>query len=167
MANNHVAASFLFTCSNAEMALLEEAFEASYDLNADFDGAEPSAEFLEIFPPTDADDPWSGFRAMFSDPDFPTFGAEISGGNSLDSPTLCEVFIFGETEFQPEPIANLIHRCCQTTLKQAPIGFEWAETCSKPRPGEFGGGWCAIFPDRVEIETTHEAVAKALDGGII
>lgn len=45
-------------------------------------------------------------------------------------------------------------------------GFEWAATCSKPRIGEFGGGWCAVFADRIEIETTGEALSQALDGGI-
>lgn len=164
MANNFISASFVFTCSNAEMALLEEAFQAESDLMADLDPGHPSPEFLEIFPPTSAD-PWSGFRSLFGDPDFPAFGAEISGGNSLDTPATCKVYIYGETEFQPEPIANLIHRCCQATLKKAPIAFQWAETCSKPLPDEFGGGWCAIFPDWVDIEATHEALAKALEGG--
>src|SRR5690606_21864015 len=64
--------------------------------------------------------------------------------------------------FQPDPIATVIHRCCAESLCRGAIGFEWSESCSKPREGEFGGGWCAIFPDRIEMHSTREALSAAL-----
>ena len=65
-------------------------------------------------------------------------------------------------DFDAAAIAVVIQRCCPETLAKGPIGFEWAMTCSKPRIGEFGGGWCAIFADRIEIDATNEALSRAL-----
>jgi hypothetical protein len=165
MAECYLGASFTFQCNNAELALLNEAFLASTDLMIDFDPGAPTSAFLRIFPPLEPTDPWSGFRSIFPDPQFPIFGADISADKDSGVSDVWTVHVFGTSDFQPEPISNLIHRCCQTTLRAAPIGFEWAETSSKPRVGEFGGGWCAIFHDRIEIETTREALATALAEG--
>lgn len=162
MADSFIEASFAFTCTHSEMALLEEAFQASHDLTVDFTPADPSPEFLAVFPPKQDDDPWSGFRDIFDDPDFPGFGADIGGANSIGAPHVCTVQIYGLTDFQPEPIAQLLHHCCQETLKSGPIGFEWAATCSKARIGEFGGGWCAIFADRIEFGSTCRDLSAAL-----
>lgn len=41
-----------------------------------------------------------------------------------------------------------------------PIGFTWADTCSKPRIDEFGGGAVLISRDRVQIETTHDLLNR-------
>lgn len=161
MADTHIQASFGFTCSNREMALLEEAFLAAGDLSADLDPDPPSPEFLAVFPPTD-DDVWSGFRALFTDPDCPGLGAEIAGGNTLEHPGRSDACIFGTTDFDPNAVAALIQRCCRESLELAPVGFEYVWTCSKPRPGEFGGGWCVIHPDRIDSGTAGEAMAAAL-----
>lgn len=149
------------------MAWLPEAFQASYDIESGNSPVEPSPEFLAAFPAVSAGDPWSGFLAIFPDPDFPSFGVEFEGGNSLERPEVSTVCFYSTTDFQPDAVAALIQHCCQETLRQAPIGFEWACSCSKPRIGEFGGGWCAIFADRIEIETTGEALSRAIAGGII
>ncbi|MDF0543995.1 hypothetical protein PX699_16710 [Sphingobium sp. H39-3-25] len=149
------------------MLLLNEAFQFVFDRTLKLAAGTPSASLLAIFPPTEPEDPWSGFRSQFPDPDFPHLGADIRADRHDDAPDRYTIYIYGMTHFQPEPIANLIQGCCQASLKEAPIGFEWTETCSRPRPGEFGGGWCAIFPDRVEFETTREALTAALTGGII
>lgn len=167
MADSYVQGSFAFTCSHTEMALIEEAFQASYDLESGDEPPAPSPEFLAAFPPTTPDDCWSGFLAIFPDPDFPTFGVEFEGGNSPEQPEISTVCIYSTTDFQPDPLAALIQHCCQETLRQAPIGFEWACSCSRARIGEFGGGWCAVFADRIEIETTSEALYRAIEGGVI
>ncbi len=167
MADTWIQGSFAFTCSNAEMALIEEAFQAAADLMDDCEPTDPTPEFLAIFPPTDPADCWSGFRAIFSDPGFPSFGVDFEGGNSLEAPDVCTICLFSDTDFQPDPLAQLIYRCCRETLTKAPIGFEWAVSCSRPRVGEFGGGWCVIFADRIEIESTGEALSRALSRGVI
>lgn len=38
------------------------------------------------------------------------------------------------------------------------IEFEWADTCSKPRPGEFGGGACIVSKTGWEIMNTREMI---------
>lgn len=165
MADSYVQGSFAFTCSHAEMALLEEAYQASCDLQHGGEPADPTPEFLAAFPPTDIESPWSGFLAIFPDPDFPTFGVDFEGGNTLERPEISTVIFYSTTDFQPDALAALIQRCCQATLRQAPIGFEWACSCSKPRIGEFGGGACAIFPDRIVFNNTAQMLERALNGG--
>ena len=167
MADSYVQGSFAFTCSHAEMALIEEAFQASFDLQDRNGQGEPSLEFIAAFPPVMPDDPWSGFLAIFPDPDFPNFGVDFEGGNTLDRPDVSTVHLYSMADFQPDALAALIQHCCQSTLRQAPIGFEWACSCSRARIGEFSGGWCAVFADRIAIETTGEALSSALEGGII
>lgn len=164
MADSYVQGSFAFTCTHAEMALIEEAFQASCDLESGGTPTEPTPEFLAAFPLVKSDDPWSGFLAIFPDPDFPTFGVNFEGGNSLERPEISTVIFYSTTNFQPDPLAALIQHCCQTTLYEAPIGFEWACSCSKARIGEFGGGACAIFPDRIIFNNTAQMLERALKG---
>lgn len=167
MADHYIQGSFAFTCSHAEMALIEEALLASYDLQDERTPTDLTPEFLAVFPPTSPDDPCSGFLAIFPDCDFPNFGVEFEGGNTLEQPDISTVAFFSMNDFQPEALGELIRHCCQDTLRTAPIGFEWSVSCSRPRRGEFSGGWCAVFADRIEIETTGEALSRALEGGII
>ncbi len=162
MAETSIQASFVFECSNREMALLEEAFLAAANLAGDMEPDPPSPEFLAVFPPSDHDDVWSGLRRLFADPDFPIFGAEIEGGNTIDKPDRSGVCIFGTTDFDPNAVARVIQHCCVETLESEPVGFEYSWTCSKPRIGEFGGGWCVVHPERIDSGTTGEALAAAL-----
>jgi len=99
MADSYVQGSFAFTCSNAEMALIEEAFQASYDLGADIELSASSPEFLEAFPPVMPHGPRSGFLAIFPDPDFPNLGVEFEGGNSLERPEISTVMFYSMTDF--------------------------------------------------------------------
>lgn len=154
MADSYVQGSFAFSCTHAELALIEEAFEASYAFMAEDTTRDPSPEFLAAFAPVKPGDPWSGFLAIFPDPDFPDFGVEFEAGNACDHPEVSTVFLYSTTDFQPDALAQLIRHCCQDTLRQAPIGFEWACTCSRPKLGEFGGGACAIFADGTVFKTT-------------
>ena len=39
----------------------------------------------------------------------------------------------------------------------------WAVTCSKPRVGEFGGGWFAVSGTEIRIENTYDAAEKAAE----
>ncbi|MBT2245827.1 hypothetical protein JQK15_20140 [Sphingobium sp. BHU LFT2] len=158
MADHHVQGSFAFTCTASESALLEEAWQHAADLLGDFTPGEPSAEFLAAFMPTDLGNPFNGLLGLFDDPAFPDFGAEIEIEGGVD----CVVSIYGTTDFQPGPIAELIRHCCLESLKAQPLGFDWSYSCSRPRRDSFGGGWCAIFADHVEFETTQQRLARRL-----
>lgn len=163
MADSFVQGSFGFTCSMDEAALIEEAWQLSADLSGGFEPGSVSPEFLAIFPPKTQDDLFSGFTAIFDDAAFPEFGADLRVENSADDPSICTVSIFSMTDFQPDPIAALIQRCCGASLAGSAIGFEWSFSCSRPRRDSFGGGWCAIFADRIVFETTREALSRALE----
>ena len=167
MADHYTQGSFAFICSTAEAALMKEAWQLAADLMSDFDPEALSGEFLEAFPPLANGDQYSGFRAIFDDANFPDFGADIQVANSAADPRRCTVAIFSTTDFQPWPIAGLIQRCCRAVLAEGPVGFNWSETCTRPYLECFGGGWCAVFQDRIEIESTREALSKALDGGLL
>ena len=166
MADHFIQGSFAFTCSIAEVALIEEAWQLAADLMGDFKPDPISDELKAVFPPTIGDKPLSGFTAIFDDANFPDFGADIRVANSIEDPKTCTVTIYSTIDFQPWPIAGVIQRCCQSSLAIAPVGFDWSFTCTKPNLDSFGGGWCAVFPDRIEIEFTREALSKALEGGI-
>lgn len=102
--------------------------------------------------------PFNGLLEIFDDPRFPQFGAELR----VTGADPCMVSIYGDSDFQPDAIAALIQRCCPQTLSEAPIGFTWSYGSSRPRPEDTGGGWCAIFADRIEFGETAEGLSKAL-----
>ncbi|WP_454883019.1 hypothetical protein [Sphingomonas oryzagri] len=158
MADTYVQGSFAFTCTAAESALIEEAWQHASDLMDHIAPGEPSAEFLTAFAPTELADPFTGLTAIFFDPDYPDFGAEIA----ISGAELCTVAIYGITDFQPDPIAEVIRRCCRQTLQDAPIGFDWSYSSNRPARDSFGGGWCAIVPDRIDTGTTREDLSRAL-----
>lgn len=158
MADTYISACFAFACHPDEWERLREAFLLAMDLSAGLEPDPPSAEFMALFP-SDGEGRWNGFLDLFDDPDFPDFGADLAGGPDEGG---CMALISAERDFQPDPVARLIQRCCQSTLAATPVGFEWSVTCSRQRVGEFGGGWCVVFPDRVAIESTSEGIRKAL-----
>jgi hypothetical protein len=171
MADMYVQASLAFRCAQNEWALIDEANRASASLMRAHDCKGPSTAFLRAFPPSKAHDLWSGYRDIFADGDYPDLGADIIGRPLLDAVGKWdggwEIAIMGMAGFQPDAIAQLIYVCCKASLAAEPVGFEWAFSCSKPRLGEFGGGWCAIFPDRIEMKSTSQALEAALNGGIL
>jgi len=167
MADNWTQGSFAFRCTRTERALIQEAVNGGHDICAARDPDPPSSALLAAFPPTDGDEPWSGFCDAFDDPDFPCLSGDFAAVDDPDDLTLCLATFASMDDFDPSAIATVIQRCCPETLAKAPIGFEWATVCSRPRVGEFGGGWCAIFADRIELESTDEALGCALAGDII
>lgn len=164
MADNWTQGSFAFRCTHSERALIQEAVNAGHDLCAALDPDPPSPELLAAFPPIDPADPWSGFRNAFDDPDFPCVGGDFAAVDDPDDASLCLATFASMDDFDPSAIVIVIQRCCRETLAKAPIGFEWATVCSRPRVEEFGGGWCAIFADRIELESTSEPLSRALAG---
>lgn len=160
MADNYSMASFAFACTASEAELLKSAFDLVAELYDDMgDTAEFDPALAASFPPIDQDS-FSGLRSIFCDPDYPHLGADIDVVAQEDGS--CAVCIFGTTAFQPDPVATLIQRCCPASLAEAPIAFEWAETCSRPRIDEFGGGYCVIFADDIDIRGTRSLLDEAV-----
>jgi len=164
VADTYIQGSFAFRCAAAERDLIQEVIYATRDLSDEEEPEKPSATLLAVFPPTDETDTWSGLRGAFADPAYPIIGADFTSEDDPDRPNGCVAIFSSMIDFDPEVIAMLVHRCCKETLQNGAIGFQWAVSCSKPRIDEFGGGWCAVFPDRIEIESTHEPLSRALGG---
>ena len=162
MADAYVQASVAFTVHACEAALLEEAFVAARDWDDDGVTFAPSAAFAAHFPPAVPGEAWSGLQTIFSDPDFPTFGAKITIEALPGDPRQRKVIIYGLHNFDVDAVAELIRRCCSASLLSGPIGFDYALSCSKPVPGQFGGGWMVIHHDRIESGNTSDALAAAL-----
>lgn len=162
MADNWRQGSFAFRCTASECALIEELINAGFALMNDDEADPPSAALLAAFPSDDANTPWSAVREAFADPEFPAIGADFLSETFPADPQARIVYFASMDDFDAYAVALLIQRCCPETLAKGSIGFEWASVCSRPRIGEFGGGWCAVFADRIEIEATYEPLSRAL-----
>lgn len=69
----------------------------------------------------------------------------------LDTPG---IWFYTEETFNGDDLAELIHELiCEFSLP--PFGFEWANTCSKPRLDAFGGGAVWITKDGFEWLSTN------------
>jgi len=55
------------------------------------------------------------------------------------------LWLYSEETFNPEALAAAVCEFQGRFRSQAPWSFEWAETCSKPRLDEFGGGACVCY----------------------
>jgi hypothetical protein len=64
------------------------------------------------------------------------------------------LWVYCEEVGNPENAARFVQYLMQhfTVL---PMGFEWANTCSKPRSDAFGGGACWITKDNIEWLSTN------------
>jgi hypothetical protein len=164
MADHWRQGSFAFRCTASECALIEELINAGYALANGDEPDPPSAALLTAFPSDDANAPWNAVREAFADPEFPAIGADFLAETCPDDARARIVIFASMYDFDAYAVALLIQRCCPETLAKGPIGFEWASVCSRPRIGEFGGGWCAVFADRIEIEATYEPLSRVLAG---
>ena len=61
-----------------------------------------------------------------------------------------------------EYMAEVLHRFLNMFPNRPPIGFMWADACSKPRIGSFGGGAVLVTRDGSEFHTTGQWLDAAL-----
>ena len=66
--------------------------------------------------------------------------------------------IYSEESGWPENVCKIIHQFLADNRPGTYVTFTWAETCSKPRPGEFGGGAAFISDTGFGIRTTGDLV---------
>lgn len=91
--------------------------------------------------------------------DFQVTSYEIRKEGGVHAEILC---IYGE-EGGLEKAALFIQQVLIHIDSAEPVTLEWAETCSKPRPGGFGGGAMVIGRDRIVSCSTRDMVARLLD----
>jgi len=166
MADSYVQGSFAFRCLRDEASFLDEAITALNAIMQEDEPGPPSQGMAAMMSPTRRDEPWSGLVDRMPDPEFPGINADVTMDSVPDDKDALVVCFSSMSDFDPLAIAEVIRACCPTTLASGPIGFEWASTCSRPRLDEFGGGWCAVFADRIEIENTGRALWRTLRQGM-
>ncbi|TNE43767.1 MAG: hypothetical protein EP345_03815 [Sphingomonadales bacterium] len=184
MANNYLKLSFTISPAPQEVELLDECYDLSTEL-ADLDEKEQGARydsmsdaFKAAFPKKPREtvsphnigrgeigpehaveeegDPFASFRDMFSDGDFPTFDVEHFGfTSSVDN------YLIAGSQADPYAIASVIQKCAPSVL---PLAFEWAQTCDRLRPGEFGGGYYVVTSDDIIGGGTNWLMHGELNG---
>jgi hypothetical protein len=162
MADTSVSGSFAFRCLATEANLMAEALQASNEIMQGDVPDVPSAVMAARFTPTRTDEPWSGLAHVMPDPEVPGLNVDFSMDKTPDDSSIAIVCFSGRDDFEPLSIAALIHHRCRATLATGPVGFEWAVTSSWPRLDQFGGGWCAVFADRIDYENTGRGLSRAL-----
>lgn len=61
-----------------------------------------------------------------------------------------DIIFYSEESGNLDGLSNLMQRYLKKFHPDECIGIEWACTCSKPRPGEFGGGAIFITAEKQE-----------------
>ncbi|SNS68923.1 hypothetical protein SAMN06295912_11291 [Sphingomonas laterariae] len=171
MADYFISTAFEIVVGAPDADLLTECFETSHMIACDYFGrdeegldaaracyAERSEAFRAAFPPLEEEqDPFAGFLQIWTDPDFPTFDADLSVEDDADGMRK-RVFIHGDCA-DVSAIASVIQATCPSAL---PFGFEWSTSCSRARPGSRGGGYFVITPYEILGGGTEWLMNEAL-----
>lgn len=59
-------------------------------------------------------------------------------------------------------VAKLVQNLFRAHYPDAAFTIGWAETCSRPRPGEFGGGGAVVTAEKIEAMSTWKFFDKVL-----
>ena len=110
---------------------------------------------LDAFPPTDPADPLSGVAALYDGADAFDVGAWIL-------PIEAGVRIWGQGDPQLIAISEFIRTLAPSAL---PLGFTWANDCSRCRPGAFGGGYALITPQVSDFHDVAGLLEEAMEAG--
>lgn len=102
-------------------------------------------------------------RLEFRDHDYPYFSVDVDVEPQPADDGKVRVMVTAYEGPDLEALANALQLVLDETL---PVGFEWSNHCDRHRPGAFGGGWCAVFKDRIEWEQTGTRLEMALKGEI-
>lgn len=84
---------------------------------------------------------------------FPSFSQEFNDDDS-------GVYLYAEEYGNVEAAATIIQTFLNKFRPDDYFKIEWADTCSKPRAGEFGGGAVFVTATKIEWLTTGSWVSK-------
>lgn len=62
----------------------------------------------------------------------------------------------------PEHVAKFVQKFLKLFRPQECFCFNWAETCSKMRPGEFSGGGAFVSAEKIKFFIPQELAAKEI-----
>lgn len=90
---------------------------------------------------------------------WPNFNWQIEKNDD----THVDWWLYSEESFDVDAVVAAVQRFLQRFRPEDIFAMSWSETCSKPRTGEFGGGWIAVSANDCESGNTWEASGKAVD----
>jgi len=145
MANNYTQFSFAFKVKGLKAKAwiektIDKLVKASNDEQAD-------EEILALFP--DWEDYLDvGFRTEME----PSAGKK----NQFD------LIIFSEESGNVDHAANFVQAILQRFDPKGKVGFQWADTCDKMRPDQFGGGAAVVTATSTKFLSTFQWLEKEL-----
>lgn len=128
----------------------------SFVLSLPPEAAKELCDYIEALQDAEADEPVEGVSAGWPDPSeiIKTFddhvGLDVSIGAQGFTPKEGEVSVWIKDDGGLPNIDLLVfvlERTWQKFRIPDPVGFQWANTCSAPRPDGFGGGFAVIGCD--------------------
>jgi hypothetical protein len=145
MANNYTQFSFAFKVKGLKAKAwiektIDKLVKASNDEEAD-------EEILALFPD------WEDYQ----DVGFRTEMEPVAGKKNQ-----WELIIFSEESGNVDHAANFVQAILFRFDPKGKVGFQWADTCDKMRPDQFGGGAVAVTANSKKWINTHQWLEKEL-----
>ena len=75
-----------------------------------------------------------------------------------------ELWIYAEENGNIDTIAYFVQEYINTFRLSYVFSLTWAETCSKPRVGEFSGGWMVVTADKICVGNCNDAIINCIKG---
>ena len=94
------------------------------------------------------------------DDDFNPTGADFSRITLADG---INVHISADENGNPDAVVDILKSALVKFDLDKAIAFSWADTCSKARLDEFGGGAVAFTRDRIKWMNTYDWMAAAIE----
>jgi hypothetical protein len=149
MANNYTQFSFAFKVKGLKAKAwiektIDKLVKASNDEEAD-------EEILEMFPD------WEDYL----DVGFRTEMEPVASARD-GKPNLFELIIFSEESGNVDHAANFVQAILSRFDPKGKVGFQWADTCDKMRPDQFGGGACVVTAEKQKWLNTFTWMNKEM-----
>lgn len=71
-----------------------------------------------------------------------------------------KIFLYSDGYADLEFVVGSLQKFIQTFRPNEVIGFEYAYTCSKPRPESFGGGVFVVSKDKITQQDTNDILEE-------
>lgn len=145
MANNYTQFSFAFKVKGIKAKawiekMIDKLVKASNDEKAD-------EEILALFPD------WEDYQ----DVGFRTEMEPAAGKKNQ-----WELIVFSEESGNVDHAANFVQAILQRFDPKGKVGFQWADTCDKMRPDQFGGGAAVVTATSTKFLSTYQWLEKEL-----
>jgi hypothetical protein len=146
MANNYTLFSIEIVTNKKEADWFKEALQKPDD-----------AEFDKW--PEHKQQAWMKQRGVenFNDDNYPDFGYELLQD---EKGRTTSIVFFSEENGNLDQVIGLLQDFLKKFHLDKSIRFEWAFTCSRPRPGEFGGGAAFITSKSIKYMNTGDWLLK-------